>query len=174
MHEQHTGRAADRAGAMAATTDVVGKEHVAAAALVLLPVAGFDFESAGKHEQKLTPRGWMPILIEAPGHFRHHRALRRQDRGAMDGVAESVGRRIADWDIDLDKLRSAIGRRSKADDSHHDSPNSAPSGAGLAIYQAAVPASGTGCATEGEGVEMKLGVALPVIDVAIGSDPGAI
>ena len=54
MHEQHTGRAADRAGAMATGADIVGKEHAAAAALALLPVAGFDFESAGKYEKKLA------------------------------------------------------------------------------------------------------------------------
>src|ERR1700676_51317 len=104
MHEQYAGRAADRAGAMAAAPDIVGKEHFAAAASVLLPVAGFDFECAGKHDEKLMPGGWVPILIEALGHLRHHRALRRQYRGAVDGIAESVGRRIIDRDIELDKL----------------------------------------------------------------------
>ena len=54
-------------------------------------VAGFDFECAGKHDEKLTPGGRVPILIEALGHLRHHRALRRQYRGAVDSIAESVG-----------------------------------------------------------------------------------
>jgi len=37
MHEQHTGRAADRARAMTAGADIVGKEYFAAAAPVLPP-----------------------------------------------------------------------------------------------------------------------------------------
>src|SRR5437899_9870308 len=113
MNEQYAGRAADRAGAMAAAANIVGKEHVAAAAPMLLPVAGFDFERAGKNDEKLAPGGRVPVLIKALGHLRHHRALRRQYRGAVDGIAESVSRRIIDRDIDLDKLRPAIGRRSK-------------------------------------------------------------
>src|SRR3954447_11668189 len=114
MHEQHADWAADCAGAMAATANIVGKEHVAAAALVLLAVARLDFESAGKHDKKLTSGGRVPILIEALGHLRHNRALRRQYRGAPGDVAPGVGRRIVDRHIDVDKLRAAIGRRSKA------------------------------------------------------------
>src|SRR5687768_13154290 len=71
-HEQHAGRAADRAAAMAAAADIVGEKHLAAAAAVLRAVAGFDFERAGKHEEKLAPGGGMPVLVEAFGHFGHH------------------------------------------------------------------------------------------------------
>src|SRR5438067_7985550 len=123
MHEKHAGRAADRASAMAATADIVGKEYFAAAASVLLPIAGFNFECTGKYDEQLTPRGWMPVLMEAFRHLRHHRALRRQNGGAADGIAESVGRCIVDRYIDLDKLRCAIGCRSKANNFHQGSPN---------------------------------------------------
>jgi hypothetical protein len=41
MHEQHAGRTADRAAAVAAATDIVGEKHVAAAA------AGRDPASIG-------------------------------------------------------------------------------------------------------------------------------
>src|SRR3954452_21668629 len=109
MHEQYASRTVDRARAMTAAADIVSKEHVATAAPVPPPVAGFDFECAGKHDEKLTPGGRVPILIEALGHFRHYRALRWQYRGAVDGIAESVGRRIIDWKVDLDKLRPAVG-----------------------------------------------------------------
>src|SRR2546423_360707 len=125
MHEKHAGRAADRASAMAATANIVGEEHFTAAASVLLPIAGFDLKCAGKHDKQLTPRGWVPVLIEAFRHLRHHRALRRQNGGAADGIAESVGRRVVGRHINLDKLRPAIGRRSKANDFHQGSPNSA-------------------------------------------------
>ena len=54
MHEQHAGRAADGAGAMAAAADIVSDEHFPAAASALLPVAGFDLQCAGKHNQQLT------------------------------------------------------------------------------------------------------------------------
>src|SRR4051794_13298700 len=101
---------------MTAAADIVGEEHVAAAAPVLPPVAGFDFECAGKHDEKLTPGGRVPILIEALGHLCHHRALRRQYRGAADGIAESVSWRIIDREVDLDKLRPAAGCRRKAND----------------------------------------------------------
>src|SRR6266702_3494792 len=101
MHENYAGRAAVRASAVAATADIVGKDRFAAAASVLLPIAGFDFECAGKYDEQLTPRGWMPVLIEAFRHLRHHRALRGQNGGAADGIAESVGRCIVDRHIDL-------------------------------------------------------------------------
>ena len=39
MNEQHPGWAADCVGAIAAAADIVGEEHVASAAPVLLPVA---------------------------------------------------------------------------------------------------------------------------------------
>src|SRR6266478_814277 len=133
MHKKHAGRAADRASAVAATADIVGEEHFTAVASVLLSVAGFDFKCAGKHDEQLTPRGWMPVLIEAFRHLRHHCALRRQKGGPADGIAESIGRRIVDRHIDLDKLRSAIGCRSKANDFHQGSPNSAKLGARLPI-----------------------------------------
>ena len=58
MNEQHPGRTADCAGAIAAAADIVGEEHVAAAAPVLLPVAGFDLQCAGKHDKKLG--AWRP------------------------------------------------------------------------------------------------------------------
>lgn len=93
MHEQHAGRAADRARSMTAAADIVSKECFAAAAPVLSPVAGFDFECTGKHDEKLAPGGRVPILIEALGHVRYHRALRRQYRGAADGIAD-VSRRV--------------------------------------------------------------------------------
>src|SRR3569833_1501546 len=64
MHEQHAGRAADRARAMTVAADIVSKEYFAAAAPVLSPIAGFDFECTGKHDEKLAPGGRMPILIE--------------------------------------------------------------------------------------------------------------
>jgi hypothetical protein len=92
MHKQHAGRAADRAGAMAAAADIVGEEHIAAAAPVLLPVAGFDFECAGKHDAELTPRGRVPVLKEALGHLRHHRALRREYRGRSHDDGAGRGR----------------------------------------------------------------------------------
>jgi hypothetical protein len=76
-------------------------------------IAGFDFERAGKHDEKLPPGGRMPVLIEALGHLRQHRALRWQNRGTVDSIAESIGRRIVDRDIDLDKLRPAVGCRGK-------------------------------------------------------------
>src|SRR3954453_16160841 len=63
MHEKHASRAADRASAMAATADIVGGEHFTAAASVLLPIAGFDLKCAGKHDEQLTPRGRVPVLI---------------------------------------------------------------------------------------------------------------
>ena len=77
MHEQHAGRTADRTAAMAAAADIISEEHFAAAAAALLAVAGFDFECARKHDQKLTPGSWMPVLIEAFGHLGHRRALGR-------------------------------------------------------------------------------------------------
>ena len=58
MHEQYTGRAADRAASMAAAADIVGEKDFPAAAPVLFPVAGFDFERAGKHDKKLG--AWRP------------------------------------------------------------------------------------------------------------------
>src|SRR5262249_42045496 len=48
MHEQHAGRAADGARAMAAAADIVSEKHFPAAASVLLPVAGFDLQYAGE------------------------------------------------------------------------------------------------------------------------------
>src|SRR5579863_8056020 len=118
MHEQHARRAADRTGAMAAAADIVGEEYFAAAASVLLPVAGFDFKRAGEHDEKLTPRGWVPVLVEAVRHLRHHRALRRQYRGAADDIPEGVGRRIVDREVNLDKSRPVIGCGSKANEFH--------------------------------------------------------
>src|SRR5205085_187951 len=100
MHEKHAGRAADCASAMAATADIIGEKDFTAAASVLFSVAGFDLQCAGQHDKQLTPRGWMPVLIEAFWHLRYHRALRRQNGGAADGIAERVGRRCqkAGWD----------------------------------------------------------------------------
>jgi len=67
MHEQHAGRAADRAASMAAAADIVGEKDFPAAAPVLSPVAGFDFERAGKHDEKLAPGGRVPVeLSELP------------------------------------------------------------------------------------------------------------
>jgi hypothetical protein len=109
MHEQHAGWAADRTAAMAAAADIVGEKHVPVAALALLPVAGFDFQSAGQHKQKLTSGSRVPILVKALGHLCHHGTLCRQHRGAVDGITERVGRRVVDRDFDLDKLRPAIG-----------------------------------------------------------------
>src|SRR3954452_16872967 len=51
----------------------------------------------------------------------------------MRGMAPCVGRRIVDRHVDLDKLRAAIGRSSKANDFHKGSPNRAPFGTGVAI-----------------------------------------
>src|SRR5215204_3117333 len=48
MNEQHPGRAADCAGAIAAAADIVGEELV----------AGFDLQGAGKHDKKLGV--WRP------------------------------------------------------------------------------------------------------------------
>jgi hypothetical protein len=96
MNEQYAGRAANSPAAMTTAADVVGQEHVPAAAPVPLPIAGFNFEGAGKHDKKLAPGGRVPILIQAFGHLRHHRALRRQYRGAARGVAPGIGRRIVD------------------------------------------------------------------------------
>ena len=93
----------------AAATDIVGKKHFTAAAPVLVAVAGFDFQGAGKHDEKLAPGGRVPVLIEAFGHFGHHRALRWQRCRAVRSIAPCVGRRIVDREIDLDKLRAAIG-----------------------------------------------------------------
>jgi hypothetical protein len=50
MYEQHAGRAADRATAVAAAADIVSEKYLTAAALALRPVAGFDFESTGQHK----------------------------------------------------------------------------------------------------------------------------
>jgi hypothetical protein len=94
MHEKHAGRAADRASAMAATADIVGEEHFPAAASVLFSIAGFDLKCAGKHDEQLTPRGRVSVLIEAFGHLRHDRALRWQNGRPADGIAVSIGRRI--------------------------------------------------------------------------------
>ncbi len=44
VHEQHLSWAADRARAMAATADIVGEKHLAAAAAVLRAVANFDLD----------------------------------------------------------------------------------------------------------------------------------
>jgi hypothetical protein len=96
MHEQDARRPADCAGAMAAAADIVGEENLAVATPVLLPVARFDFECAGKHDEKLSPRGRVPVLVEALGHFRQHSALRRQYPRAVDDIPERVGRRIID------------------------------------------------------------------------------
>jgi hypothetical protein len=133
MHEQHAGRAADSPGAMTPAADIVGEEHFPAAAPVLFPVARFNFERAGKHNKKLAPGGRVPVLVQAFGHLGYHRALRRQCRGAAAGMAPCVVGRIVDREIDLDKLRPAIGCRSEADDFHQHSPNGAPDGAGVAI-----------------------------------------
>src|SRR5215471_9910595 len=89
---------------MAAAADVVGKQNLAAVAPMFLAIAGFDLEDAGKHEEKLAPGGRMPVLIEALGHVGNHCALRSQDCGAVDGIAKTIGRRIVDRDIDLDKI----------------------------------------------------------------------
>src|SRR5947209_4973394 len=89
MHEKHAGRAADRASAMAATADIIGEKEFTAAASVLFSVAGFDLQCAGQHDKQLTPRGWMPVLIEAFWHLRYHRALRGQNGGAADGIADA-------------------------------------------------------------------------------------
>ena len=70
--------------------DLVSQERFAAATPVLFPVAGFDFKCTGKNEEKLPPGGRVPVLIEALGHLGYHRTLRRQYRGAVDGIAESV------------------------------------------------------------------------------------
>jgi hypothetical protein len=51
MNEQHADRAANSAGAMTAATDIVGEEHFPAAAPMLLSIARFNFESAGKHDE---------------------------------------------------------------------------------------------------------------------------
>ena len=68
MNEKHPGRTADRAAAMAAAADIIGEKHLAAAAAVLRAIAGFDFERAGKHEEKLAPGGRVPVLVQAFGH----------------------------------------------------------------------------------------------------------
>ena len=91
MNEQHAGRAADRAAPMTTAADIIGEEYFAAAATVLFAVAGFDFKGAGKHDKKLAPGGRVSVLIEALRHLRHHRALRRQHRGAARGMAPGVG-----------------------------------------------------------------------------------
>ena len=67
MHKKHAGRAANRASAVAATADIVGEEHVTAAASVLLPIAGFDLECAGKYNEELTSRRRVPVLKLMPG-----------------------------------------------------------------------------------------------------------
>jgi len=51
MYEQHAGRTADGASAMAAAADIVSEKHFAAAASVLLPVAGFDLQSLSRSPQ---------------------------------------------------------------------------------------------------------------------------
>src|SRR5262252_7906261 len=48
-------------------------------------------------------------------------------------MAPGVGRGIVDREVDLDKLRTAIGCGSEADNFHQGSPNGAPLGAGVAI-----------------------------------------
>ena len=63
MDEQHAGRAADCASAMAAAAGIVSEKHFPAAASVLLPVAGFDLQCAGKYNQQLASRGRVPVLI---------------------------------------------------------------------------------------------------------------
>src|SRR5260370_17827414 len=78
MDEQHGDRAANSARAMTTATDIVGEEYFAAATPVLLPVAGFNFEGARKHEEKLPPGSGGPVLSQAFGHFRYHHPLRRQ------------------------------------------------------------------------------------------------
>src|SRR5258707_13499391 len=107
MHEQHAGRAVDRAAAMAAATDIVGKKHFTAAAPVLFAVAGFDLQGAGKHDEKLAPGGRVPILIEALGHLRHHHALRWQYRRAAGGRAPYVGGPTVDPGITPHEMRAA-------------------------------------------------------------------
>src|SRR5205814_4160396 len=99
MNEKHPGRTADRAAAMAAAADIIGEKHLAAAAAVLRAIAGFDFERAGKHEEKLAPGGRMPVLTETFGHFGDHRALRRQHCGAVRSIAPCVGRSVVDREI---------------------------------------------------------------------------
>ena len=77
MHEQHAGRAADGASAMAAAADIVSEKHLPAAASVLHPVAGFDLQCAGKHDKKLGAWSRVSVLVQAFGHLRHHRTLGR-------------------------------------------------------------------------------------------------
>src|ERR1700757_4645894 len=69
MHEQHAGRAADGASAMAAAADIVSEDHFPAAASVLRPVAGYNLQCTGKHNQQLAPGGRVPVLIQALRHL---------------------------------------------------------------------------------------------------------
>jgi hypothetical protein len=118
MHEQYSRWSADRTGAMSTAADIVGEKYIAAATPVFLPIARFDFQRAREHDEKLAPRGRVPVLVKALGHLRQHRALRRQYPRAVDDISEGVGRRVIYRDIDLDKLGPAIRRGSKADEFH--------------------------------------------------------
>ena len=51
MNEQHADRAANSASAMTTAADIVGAEHFPAAAPMLLSIARFNFESAGKYDE---------------------------------------------------------------------------------------------------------------------------
>jgi hypothetical protein len=77
-------------------------------------------------------------------------------------MAPGVGRRIVDREIDLDKLRTAIGCGSEADDFHQGPPNGAPLGAGVAM-KSRLRRSQRLCHRAGRKVEMKLGVELPFV-----------
>src|SRR4029077_5384434 len=128
---------------------------------------------AGKYNQQLTPRGRVPVLIEVLGHLRHHRALRRQHRGAAGGMAPGVGRRIVDREVGSRQIANRHRVRQRSGRSSSSSPNGAPLGAGVAIRSRVRPSDRL-CHLVARKVEMKLGVALPFIDVAVGGNPCAI
>ena len=80
MDEQHADRAANSARAMTTATDIVGEEYFAAATPVLLPVAGFNFEGARKHEEKLPPGSGVPsgisvTIVLCAGNIAERRAV---------------------------------------------------------------------------------------------------
>ena len=77
MNEQHPGRAADFAGAIAAAADIVGEEYSPLQHRCFFPSLVSTYSVPENTTRSWAPGGRVPVLVQAFGHLRHHRALGR-------------------------------------------------------------------------------------------------